>query len=206
MMLKLIFDINFNIHNKNMTTSVPGLYIQENIITIDTEIQIVNWLDTREWSTTLPRRTQHFGYQYNYTNTDLVPGDSFEGPIKYISDRLVKYGVIDHINQCIVNEYTRDQKIGKHIDGKRGNRPNIFGPKIISISLTEDTNLIFCNPDTKEKVEIYVPRRCMVVMTGDSRYIWTHEIPKRLSVNINGKNVKKGDNYRRVSLTFRSVK
>ena len=42
-------------------------------------------------------------------------------------------------------------------------------------------------------------------MTEDSRYKWTHEIPKRLSVK-NGNNViKKNKNYRRISLTFRKT-
>jgi len=186
-------------------TDVPGLYIQNDILTPEIEIKIIKWLDSRVWSTSLPRRTQHFGYQYNYGNTDLVPGDPMDGWVKYISDFLVNNGVMDSIDQCIVNEYDRDQKIGKHIDGKRGNNPNIFGPIILSISLGEDTNFIFCNTETKKKVEIHAPKRSMLVMTGDSRYVWTHEIPKRLSVNINGKNVKKRVDYRRISLTFRQT-
>jgi len=186
---------------------VPGLYIQENIISPEAEQNIIQWLDTREWSTVLPRRTQHFGFIYGYSGADLQPGDPFDGWVKYLADYLIKYGVMEAIDQCIVNEYDSNQKIGKHIDGQRGNRPNIFGPKIVSISLNEDTNFIFTNTLTKEKVEIYVPRRSLLLMTGDSRYVWTHEIPKRLSVtiNTNGKSVKKSDTYRRISLTFRNT-
>ncbi len=150
-------------------TDIPGLFIQENVITPEVETQVIDWLDTRVWSTSLPRRTQHFGYQYNYANTDLVSGDPIDGWVKHISTFLTNHGVMDSIDQCIVNEYYRDQKIGKHIDGKRGNNPNIFGPRITSISLNENINFIFCNTETKEKVEIYTPRRCMIVMTGDSR-------------------------------------
>ncbi len=190
-------------------TDVSGLFIQNDIITPMIETEIINWLDTRVWSTALPRRTQHFGYQYNYTQTDLVPGDPVDGWIAHLSAFLTNHGVMDSIDQCIVNEYDRDQKIGKHIDGKRGSNPNIFGPRIVSISLNEDTNFIFCNTETKEKVELYAPRRSMLVMTGDSRYLWTHEIPKRLSVNVIGhgpkKNVKKAEDYRRISLTFRQT-
>jgi alkylated DNA repair dioxygenase AlkB len=189
----------------NAIKNIPGLYLQENVISAEVETQIVEWLDTRKWSNVLPRRTQHFGYLYGYQGADLQPGDPFDGYISFFSDYLTKHKIMDAIDQCIVNEYDRDQKIGKHIDGQRGNRPNIFGPRIVSISLLEDTNFIFTNTQTKEKVEIYAPRRCMLVMTGDSRYIWTHEIPKRLSVNINGKSVKKNDGYRRISLTFRKT-
>ena len=184
---------------------VPGLYLQENIISENNEQQIVEWLDSREWSVVLPRRTQHFGYQYGYDGSNLHPGDPFDGWVMFLSNFLTQYQIMDEIDQCIVNEYDRDQKIGKHIDGQRGNRPNIFGPRIVSISLLEDTNFIFTNTQTKQKVEVYVPRGSILVMTGDSRYVWTHEIPKRLSVNNNGKNIKKKDDYRRISLTFRKT-
>jgi len=182
---------------------VPGLFIQEDVIDEDVEKEVIGWLDRREWSTALPRRTQHFGYLYGYANTDLTPGDAFEGWITKISTWLTDNKVMGEIDQCIVNEYDKDQKIGKHIDGKRGNRSNIFGPRIVSISLGEDTNFIFCKG--YEKVEIHVPRRSMIVMTEDSRYEWTHEIPKRNFVKIDGKCVAKGDNYRRISLTFRKT-
>jgi len=185
--------------------NIPGLFLQENIITIEDETEIVKWLDTRDWSTVLPRRTQHFGYLYDYSQVGLQSGDPFEGYIFILSDFLKKNKIMNEIDQCIVNEYTKDQKIGKHIDGQRGNRSNIFGPIIVSISLLEDTNFIFTNTKNKEKVEIYIPRRSLLLMSSESRYTWTHEIPKRLSVNINGKNVKKNDNYRRISLTFRKT-
>lgn len=185
--------------------NVAGLYIQENVLTVESEIQIIQWLDSREWSEVLPRRTQHFGYIYGYKRSNLIPGDPFEGWVSTLMERLTSDGVMESIDQCIVNEYDRDQKIGKHIDGKRGERPNIFGPKIVSISVGADTNFIFINTDTKEKVEIYVPRRSMIVMSGDSRYKWTHEIPRRLSVKIDGKWEKKKKDYRRISLTFRKT-
>jgi alkylated DNA repair dioxygenase AlkB len=183
----------------------PGLFLQENVITPEAETQIINWLDAREWSTALPRRTQHFGYVYGYEGANLIPGDKFDGWISILGDYLVNNKVMEEVDQCIVNEYDRDQKIGKHIDGHRGNRSNIFGPRIVSFSLGEDTNFIFCNTLGKEKVEIYVPRRSILVMTGDSRYTWTHEIPKRLTVKANGRSIKKDDNYRRISLTFRKT-
>lgn len=184
---------------------VPGLYLQENVISSEAETQIIQWLDGREWSTVLPRRTQHYGYVYGYEGTNLMPGDKFEGWVSTLADYLVKHGIMDVVDQCIVNEYDREQKIGKHIDGQRGERPNIFGPRIVSFSLGADTNFVFSNTKGKEKVEIYVPKRSILVMTGDSRYTWTHEIPKRLSVNINGKMIKKDNNYRRISLTFRKT-
>ena len=183
--------------------NVPGLSIQKDIITPETETAIIDWLDKREWSNALSRRTQHYGYEYQYQTTELKSGPPFEGVIADIAKFLIDQKIMDRVDQCIVNEYYRDQGIGKHIDGKRGTKPNIFGPVIVSISLGEDTNIIFSRGNQKE--EIFVPRRCLLVMTGDSRYEWTHEIPRWMSVNTGSKNIKKSENYRRISLTFRSL-
>ena len=53
---------------------VFGLYISENIMTSEMEASIIKWLDTRNWSTALTRRTQHFGYIYDYSSVDLEKG------------------------------------------------------------------------------------------------------------------------------------
>lgn len=185
---------------------VPGLFIQENVISPDVEKIIIDWLDTKPWSNALSRRTQHYGYTYNYQQTNLDLGEPFEGWITTLSQFLVDNKIMDRCDQCLVNEYYRDQHIGKHIDGLKGSRPNIFGPTIISISLGDDTNIIFRNTKVKsDPVGIYVPKGCLLVMTGDSRYTWTHEIPKLSTVNKNCKLIKKAENYRRISLTFRSI-
>lgn len=42
-------------------------------------------------------------------------------------------------------------------------------------------------------------------MKNSARYDWKHGISKNISYNKNGVMVKKSDNYRRISLTFRSV-
>lgn len=183
--------------------SVPGLFAQNDIITPETEIEIIQWLDKQTWSDALSRRTQHYGYEYQYNTTTLQKSKEFQGPLEAIRQFLIDNKIMNRVDQCIVNEYYKAQGIGKHIDGKRGNNPNIFGPIIISISLGEDTNIIYSRNNLKE--EVYVPRRSLLVMSGDSRYEWTHEIPRRATIKTDTEIVKKSDNYRRISLTFRSL-
>jgi len=185
--------------------NVPGLFIQENIITPEVETEIINWLDTKPWSNALSRRTQHYGYIYDYKQTNLEPGEKFDGWIITLSQFLLNNKIMEKCDQVIINEYNRGQGIAKHIDGLRGNRPNIFGPVIVSISLNEDTNFIFRNTKSRDVTNVYVPKRSILVMMGDSRYTWTHEIPKLSTVNRNGELIKKNENYRRISLTFRSI-
>jgi alkylated DNA repair dioxygenase AlkB len=42
-------------------------------------------------------------------------------------------------------------------------------------------------------------------MSGDARTEWTHEIPKRKTYTVDGKSIKKDDDYRRISMTYRTI-
>lgn len=42
-------------------------------------------------------------------------------------------------------------------------------------------------------------------MKGDARYLWKHEIPKISEFQLNGKEIIREENFRRVSVTFRSM-
>lgn len=88
------------------TTNVPGLSICEDVLSEEMETEIIKWLDTREWSTVLPRRTQHYGYTYNYGGGNVSHADKFEGWITHLSDFLAENNIMKNANQCIVNEYS----------------------------------------------------------------------------------------------------
>ena len=97
-------------------TNIPeGLSLQQDVITVDKEAEIISWLDSRPWSTEISRRTQHFGYDYNYKHKHVTPGPALEGPILEIAQMIQRSGLMTPV-QCIVNEYYRDQGIAPHID------------------------------------------------------------------------------------------
>lgn len=50
---------------------------------------------------------------------------------------------------------------------------------------------------------VVLPRRSLIIMTGEARYCWQHAITHRRTDKINGRMVKR---QRRVSLTFRRVR
>ena len=178
---------------------VPGRTLHSNIIPPDYEQSLISWLDTQPWSTTLNRRTQQYGYTYDYVSRIIRPSDNpLHGKVLELAEWLNDSQIMVP-DQCIVNEYNRDQGIGAHIDLLG------FGPRIISLSVGADTNFIFKNYQTKESVTLDVPSRSILIMDGDARYIWTHEIPKRITITVDGKRMTKPGDYRRISLTFRTV-
>lgn len=205
---------------------IPGLFLQTTAvdsngvvstpISSELELEVINFLDRDNgsmwWRIPTPphrsiisRRVQHFGRKYDYQRRRVAPPNTeivnLEGPILQLAHWLSPLfgGVIP--DQCIVNEYLRKENISPHID-----QPEDFGPVVVSISLLEDTNFIFDLPNTKEKYNIFVPKRSVLAMTGDSRYKWRHSIPSRVTyVDSSGTKHTKSTNYRRISLTYRTV-
>ena len=190
-----------------------GLSLQPNVITGEKEKEIIAWLDNQTWSTELSRRTQHYGYNYNYKSKDLTPGAPIEGPLLEIAQTIENAGLMKPVQlrdptqldpqrnlrfQCIVNEYYRNQGIAPHIDKVS------FGPTIIAISIGADVVMSFNR--NAETFECFLPQRSMMMMTGSARYEWKHSIPKCVTyLTPEGKKIKKPDAYRRISLTYREL-
>jgi alkylated DNA repair dioxygenase AlkB len=53
-----------------------------------------------------------------------------------------------------------------------------------------------------EHKEIYVKPNSLYIMSGDSRYVWSHSMPVKKSDVVNGIKIKRD---RRISITFRNV-
>lgn len=184
--------------------SLPqGLTLVPDFVDPSQEVAILTWLDQQPWDTSLKRRTQHYGYRYNYAghgHAPLVPTTPFSGPILEMAQRLsttVYSGGVP--TQCIVNEYTRNQGIAAHTDSP------MFGPTIVSISLGAPTIMIFSHRDGT-RIPVPLPQRSLLIMTGPARTEWKHEIsPNVRLIYPDGHTETKPGNYRRVSLTYRTV-
>jgi alkylated DNA repair dioxygenase AlkB len=177
---------------------IPGLLLIEDFITENEEVKLLQRINSSKWNFSLKRRTQHYGYIYDYKSRGLAQKTL---PIpdwcEFIGKRLLEkgYGPFD---QCIVNEYTPGQGIAPHIDST-----DIFSDTVVSVSLGSDIYMEFssgCFNSICEKKEIPLKRRSAVCLTGDARYKWKHSIAAK-KYDIDG--VKRET---RVSLTFRKIK
>lgn len=70
-----------------------------------------------------------------------------------------------------INEYKPGAGIPPHIDSH-----SPFEEPILSISLLSPIALRLVNSDTKEEKTILIPSRSAFILTGESRYLWTHSI------------------------------
>jgi alkylated DNA repair protein alkB family protein 8 len=92
----------------NLTVdTIPGLTYLDDFITNEEETRLVNYIDSMPWSTKISRRTQHYGFEYDY-NSKTVSKETETPPIPKvfaeIIDRLLSQSLItERPNHALVN-------------------------------------------------------------------------------------------------------
>ena len=183
---------------QTLVSNVPGLSIKMDVIQ-DGNSLIRQLQSLPGWkpvgSAEHSRRVLHFGRAYNYSAkaasrlTTATPLPEILEPLRKIAED-VSGRILD---QCLINQYLPGQGIGEHID-----KTDAFGDTVVCFSLGSTAVLVFRHPDGR-KVNLDVPPHSMYVMTGESRYVWSHEMPARMKDGIRTRGT-------RLSITFRNVK
>jgi alkylated DNA repair dioxygenase AlkB len=158
-------------------------------------------INREPWLTDLKRRVQHYGWKYDYKarsiDYSMYLGDLPDWA-KGFAEKLYRCGHFSKIpDQLIVNEYQPGQGIANHVDCEP-----CFGETITSLSLGSECVMDFINLESKEKIELMLHPRSLVVITGEARHNWTHGIAARKSDEFKG---TKTERQLRISLTFRNV-
>ena len=184
-------------------------YVPNFIPSEDEETRIVEEIDPKTWSEEMRRRVQHHGWRYNY-KARQVQQDMYIGPLPEWAANLAKRLVDEKLvrdlpDQVIVNEYRGTQGISAHVDS------DSFDEDIATISLLESWEMKFRKVQSKQTYVKQLEQRSVLVLTGDARHKWTHEIPKRKNeppgpTEPCKKNPSRVPRGRRLSLTFRKVR
>lgn len=180
-------------------TPPAGLKIIDDFISAAQELELVEVIDSGDWSTELRRRVQHYGWRYDYKARGIAQKD-YLGPLpswaEELAQKLCYVGLFPEVpDQVIVNNYEGAQGISKHIDC-----PECFRGPVATISLLETWDMVFtCKvPGETLKFVQPLPRRSVAVLAGEARSRWLHEIPVRQTEY-------KRPRVRRISVTFRKV-
>lgn len=190
-----------------VTAPFEGLVVVDDFISEADEQALLDGFDSPAlWQAQITRRTQHFGYAYDYA----IQGAEFDKPIAAFPPLL--RGLVDRLlgsqclrvrpNQATLQEYTPGQGIPPHIDTVWA-----FGEELASLSLLAGSVMRFkpvftVGVDPATVVDVAFPRRALLVLTGEARYKWSHSICARKHDRVDGKVVERG---RRLSFTFRTV-
>ena len=181
----------------------PGLVYTPQLLSHEQQQDAVANVDAsaNQWRNDLRRRTQHYGWRYDYKAKAITP-DMFLGQLpdwlQKIAQQVYDYAVHPETGerlfdrapeQCIVNEYVGSQGIAEHTD-----HPG-FGPAIATVNLISEWPMHLAPRYRQRAMPIQLGAGSCLTMTGPSRSVWTHQIRRE----------QRPRNQRRLSLTFRTV-
>eukprot|EP00026_Physarum_polycephalum_P015594 Phypoly_transcript_16313.p1 GENE.Phypoly_transcript_16313~~Phypoly_transcript_16313.p1 ORF type:complete len:233 (+),score=21.88 Phypoly_transcript_16313:24-722(+) len=198
----------------NFLNTVSGVQYIPSFISEEEEKLLITGIDGEEWSEELKRRTQQYGAKFNYRtrgasravhDADIPKLPSF---LNFLTDRLVSHNIysLQHPpDQLIINEYNAEQGIAKHVDAVK-----LWGPTVVTLSLGLPTMMRFTkpkslDPDGKCILDVVLEPRSLVVLQGEARYDWQHGIERGNTIKWKGNIYLKDREYRRISLTFRTI-
>ena len=217
--------VNFDIpcsHPAAQQTAVPSLSLHPNFITTDEEQCILTFLNDPSlctWRTDLSRRTMHFGGTYCLMPSEsemdtqgtpqVLQAPSMPEELNWLIQRMVDAKVYRDNQRpqfCIVNEYKENLGISAHTENFQFEEP-VVGLSLLSAcpirfhELTKpyDGSVRSGKAGKAEKTgrreDILMPGRSLLVMRGESRWKWQHEILRSAK--------GRSPMWKRVSLTFR---
>jgi len=172
---------------------VNGLFVLKDFINEEEEAELLTHIYDKLWDETLTRRTQQYGWEYNYHGGPLKKARPLPKWTNGIITRLTEENYIKTPpEQLIINEYIPGQGISFHKD------KYIFGDTILSVSL--GSACMFQFKRHENIYDIYLEPKTLIIMREDARYKWMHGIPGRLRDIVDGTKIQRET---RVSLTFR---
>lgn len=202
---------------------IPGLTLLSEFISRDEETALLTFLEQQNWRMDLSRRCIHYGGTYclmpprNSTaeerrsiESTIINADPIPAEVDLVVDKMMARGLYDGKRRpefCIVNEYVGTQGISAHVENFR------FDSPVCGLTLHHGDSMRFhelvdaddasvrsggaCKvPRTGKRRDVWLPPRSLLVMNGEARSKWQHEV----------RGVKRPLQFKRVSLTFRTEK
>lgn len=189
-----------------------GLIIIEDFVTPEEEHELANCVNWSADDESLKhRQVKHFGYQFMYGSNNVDLDNPLDVGIPGVCDKLwprlhdkcPELGGIGP-EQLTMNKYEVGQGIPPHVDTH-----SAFTGEIISLSLLSDVVMEFKCASDKRCRTIALKRRSLLIMTGESRYNWTHGItPRRydiVPVTAGHAQLTCQERSTRISFTFRRL-
>ena len=161
-----------------------GLTYLEDFVTEDLAQRLIESVRTKgQVDRGLKKRSvKHFGYDFRYGSNDCDETKPLEGPDNQIPKEcqeviglMVSRGLVPCApDQLTVNFYSPGQGIPPHVDNTAA-----FEDFIVSLSLVSAATMEFRHAEKRRLVKIHLQSNSLLVLRGESRYVWTHAIPER---------------------------
>jgi alkylated DNA repair protein alkB family protein 8 len=170
-------------------------------VTEEEEAQLLRETEAGDWQRLRNRRVQHYGHIFNYADNSSAPHLTAKDLMKGMAS-LSKRITEEHcpsqafFDQLTINDYFPGNGIPAHCD-----QHSPFEEVIAVVSLLSDVVIAFSRE--AQRVNVLLPRRSLLLLTGEARYGWRHEIAPRKVDLVKGRLVYR---RRRVSFTYRTLR
>eukprot|EP01127_Copromyxa_protea_P019330 TRINITY_DN623_c0_g1_i1.p1 TRINITY_DN623_c0_g1~~TRINITY_DN623_c0_g1_i1.p1 ORF type:complete len:587 (-),score=140.48 TRINITY_DN623_c0_g1_i1:24-1784(-) len=185
------------------STQVTGLHLVEDFITPEEETELINFVESceGEWEVLNRRTVKHWGYTFDYVKNTVdreSKNDNFPPLFRQVREKMKSLDFLPfEPDQITVNVYEPGAGIPQHVETH-----SAFEDGLVSLSLASQVVMELKHPDGTV-ASVPLPRRSILVLTGESRFLWSHGICGRKSDTIGNVNVER---KKRISLTFRKVR
>ncbi|XP_022051603.1 alkylated DNA repair protein alkB homolog 8 isoform X2 [Acanthochromis polyacanthus] len=195
-------------HEEQTSVLLPeGLVLVEDFVSPEEEavlLSAIDWSSTNDDITAQKalkhRRVKHYGFEFRYDNNNVdkdkpLPAGLPEECLPVLERCVSSEHISMMPDQLTVNQYESGQGIPPHVDTH-----SAFEDTILSLSLGAKTVMDFRHPDGRV-VAVVLPGRSLLVMKGESRYLWTHgpDLGTQSSLTLSRRGT-------RTSFTFRKIR
>ncbi|KAL3265929.1 hypothetical protein HHI36_010118 [Cryptolaemus montrouzieri] len=198
------------VYDKTWDSVPPGLIILNDFISENEEKLLMDLpkFDETSIGSMKNRQVKHFGFEFKYdiNNVDKSHPLPMKIPSEcdFIFTRLRKKcdKFADFVpDQLTVNKYLPGQGIPSHVDTH-----SAFVDPLMSLSLGSPIVMDFKN-EIGSHYCIMLPQRSLIIMSEESRYLWTHGItPRKYDVIRNNDRCNLSIRHTRISYTFRKIR
>jgi len=205
---------------------VPGLRVLHDFVTAEEEQELLDFLDLQQWRVDLARRVIHYGGTYclmpprtatpeerKQIEKTILTAQPVPNQLDFVVSRMIGHDLYTNATApeyCIVNEYKDRQGISAHVENFRFKSP-VCGLTLSQGDWMRFHELTYPNDGsvrsgkasqaerTGRVKDVLMPRRSLLVMEGEAREKWQHEV-------VRSKRGRNAPDWRRVSLPFRTDK
>jgi len=180
-----------------MLPTIAGLQYVPEYLDRETHDRLLTAVDLQPWQTSNDHGVQVYGYHYNHKRRAAYRIGELPSWVRDLAVRLWRDGFLPSVpNQLVANDYRPGEGIFAHVDQA------VFGDTIVSVSLSSTCVMQFSHSEGGRTEERLLEPRSVLVLSGEARWAWKHEIPARTADRWQNQERPRS---RRVSLTFRVI-
>jgi alkylated DNA repair dioxygenase AlkB len=180
-----------------MVPSILGLQYVPEYLDSETHDRLLAAVDRQPWLMSVDHRVQIYGYNYSHAKRAAFRIGDLPPWATDLSGRLCSDGLLPKVpDQMVANDYRPGSGIFAHVDQA------VLGDIVASVSLGSTCVMRFSHGASGQVEELLLEPRSVLVLSGEARWAWQHEIPARTVDTWENEETARS---RRVSLTFRVI-